>query len=97
MHWNLLDTEVLNWRYSTMPPGQFYGELFEIRQMIEPQAAALAAERATAREIAEIAEAFDADDRSSPPTTLRRSKPTCCSTARFWPPATMRCCCSWAT
>ena len=49
MHWNLLDAEVLNWRYSTMPPAQFYGELFEIRLMIEPQAAALAASRGDRR------------------------------------------------
>ena len=66
MHWNLLDFEVLNWRYSTMPPHQFYGELFEIRQMIEPQAAALAAARATAGEIAIIAEAFGAMTEASP-------------------------------
>jgi DNA-binding FadR family transcriptional regulator len=60
MHWNLLDTEVLNWRYSTMPQAQFYGELFEIRLMIEPQAAAFAAKRGTTQEIALIGEAFEA-------------------------------------
>lgn len=58
IHWNLLDPEVLNWRYSFMPSAQFYNELFEIRLMIEPKAAALAAQRATARETAEIADAF---------------------------------------
>ena len=60
MHWNLLDPEVLNWRYSTMPQEQFYGELFEIRLMIEPQAAAFAARRGTPAEIALIGEAFEA-------------------------------------
>jgi DNA-binding FadR family transcriptional regulator len=59
MHWNLLDTEVLNWRYTTMPQAQFYGELFEIRLMIEPQAAAFAAKRGTVPEIALIGEAFE--------------------------------------
>jgi DNA-binding FadR family transcriptional regulator len=59
MHWNLLDAEVLNWRYSTMPPAQFYAELFEIRQMIEPQAAAFAARRGSSREIAAIGVAYD--------------------------------------
>ena len=39
MHWNLLDPEVLSWRYSVMPQSQFYTELFEIRMMIEPKAA----------------------------------------------------------
>ena len=47
MHWNLLDGEVLGWRYSSMQPVQFFAELFEIRLMIEPEAAALAAARAT--------------------------------------------------
>jgi GntR family galactonate operon transcriptional repressor len=58
-YWNLLDPEVLSWRYSVMPPAQFYGELFEIRLMIEPRAAALAASRATQADLAEMSEAFD--------------------------------------
>ncbi len=58
INWNLLDVEVLYWRYSAMLPAQFYGELFEIRQMIEPGAARLAAKRGTLAEIAAIAAAF---------------------------------------
>ncbi len=58
MHWNLLDAEVLSWRYNTMPPVQFFAELFEIRLMIEPEAAALAAERATRDDLREIEMAF---------------------------------------
>jgi hypothetical protein len=58
MHWNLLDAEVLSWRYNTMPPVQFFAELFEIRLMIEPEAAALAAERATRDDLREIETAF---------------------------------------
>jgi len=60
IHWNLLDAEALSWRYSAMPPSQFFAELFEVRLMIEPDAAALAAERATADDLAEISAAFDA-------------------------------------
>jgi GntR family transcriptional regulator, galactonate operon transcriptional repressor len=60
VNWNLLDVEVLKWRYSTMPPAQFYGELFEIRQMIEPEAARLAALRGKPAEIAAIGKAFAA-------------------------------------
>ena len=41
-----------------MRPAEFFREIFEVRGMIEPQAAALAAERATEAEIAEIAQAF---------------------------------------
>ncbi|MGH6875585.1 MAG: FadR/GntR family transcriptional regulator, partial [Aestuariivirgaceae bacterium] len=59
MHWNLLDVEVLAWRYSTMPPAQFYHELFEIRLMIEPEAAFLAAQRASQKQIDAISEAYE--------------------------------------
>jgi DNA-binding FadR family transcriptional regulator len=56
--WNLFDTDVLEWRYTSMPPEEFFRELFEIRRMIEPQAAARAAERATAEEVTAIEMAF---------------------------------------
>jgi DNA-binding FadR family transcriptional regulator len=77
LHWNLLDPEVLSWRYSAMAPGDFFREIFEIRNMIEPPAAALAAERGTDAEIAEIADAFaamegaDASGSSAISTDLR--------------------------
>ncbi|MGO4832965.1 FadR/GntR family transcriptional regulator, partial [Rhizobiaceae sp. 2RAB30] len=58
MHWNLLDVLVLSWRFNSMPHQQFFGELFEIRSMIEPRAAALAAKRATPQEIAAIKDAL---------------------------------------
>lgn len=60
LHWNLLDPEVLNWRYSSMRPAAFFREIFEVRGMIEPEAAALAAERATKAEVEEMASAFSA-------------------------------------
>jgi DNA-binding FadR family transcriptional regulator len=60
MHWNLLDSEVLAWRYSSMPPTKFFAELFEIRLMIEPEAAALAAERGQPRDLEELQKAFQA-------------------------------------
>src|SRR5436190_9081510 len=56
--WNLLDLEVLKWRYAAMPPMQFFQEMFEIRRMIEPEASSLAAERATDDDIAVMAQAF---------------------------------------
>lgn len=60
MHWNLLDLDVLGWRYAAMPRARFFRELFEIRRMIEPAAAALAAERADAADIAALAQAWSA-------------------------------------
>jgi DNA-binding FadR family transcriptional regulator len=67
MHWNLLDPQVLGWRYSTMPPSQFYREIFEVRGLIEPQAAAFAAERANKVEVAEIVAAFAAMEAADQP------------------------------
>jgi len=59
IHWNLLDLDVLGWRYTAMPPTRFFRELFEIRHMIEPAAAALAAERASEADVATIGAAFE--------------------------------------
>lgn len=67
IHWNLLDPEVLSWRYSAMPPAQFLREIFEIRGLIEPQAAAFSAERASKAEIAEIAAAYEAMEAADQP------------------------------
>ena len=58
-HWNLLDLDVLSWRYASMPRAQFFRELFEIRRMIEPEAAMLAAQRGTDAEIAAIETAYE--------------------------------------
>lgn len=43
--WNLLDPEVLAWMFSGTPDEGFIRDLFELRGVIEPAAAALAAER----------------------------------------------------
>jgi len=60
VHWTLMDAQVLGWRYSTAPPAQFFAELFEVRLMIEPEAAVLAAQRATGEDLAEIRAAYQA-------------------------------------
>lgn len=57
--WNLFDPDVLEWRYVAMRPEAFFSELFEIRRMIEPEAAFLAAQRGSDAEIAAIGVAFD--------------------------------------
>ncbi len=41
--WNMLDPEVLAWHLQTTPTEAFVTDLFVLRQMVEPQAAALAA------------------------------------------------------
>lgn len=45
--WNLLDPEVLAWMFSGTPDEHFIRDLFELRGVIEPAAAGLAAERHT--------------------------------------------------
>ncbi len=43
--WNLLDPDILAWMFMGQPDKQFIRDLFELRGIIEPAAAALAAER----------------------------------------------------
>ncbi len=43
--WNLLDPEVLGWAFAGQPDVAFVRSLFELRAIVEPAAAALAAER----------------------------------------------------
>ena len=43
--WNILDPEVLGWFLQTRPSEAFVRDLFEVRLMVEPAAAALAAQR----------------------------------------------------
>lgn len=56
--WQLLDAEVLDWHAGLpMEPG-FITDLLDLRRMIEPQAARLAAARATPRDIAAMRAAY---------------------------------------
>jgi DNA-binding FadR family transcriptional regulator len=58
--WNLLDPDVLAWQIEVGPDAEFLGQALELRRMIEPAAARLAAERATEAEIAALYEAYEA-------------------------------------
>lgn len=58
-HWNLLDSDVLAWRYEAGPDEGFLEDISEVRGIIEPPAAALAAQRATTDEVAAIRELCD--------------------------------------
>lgn len=53
-NWNFLDPDVLAWRYSARVSEADVRELFELRRAIEPMAGALAAERATPDQIAQL-------------------------------------------
>ncbi|WP_165491206.1 FadR/GntR family transcriptional regulator [Lichenihabitans psoromatis] len=56
--WNRLDDDVLNWERGEAPTESFIRNLFELRRMIEPEAAALAATRATPEGIEAIGRAL---------------------------------------
>jgi DNA-binding FadR family transcriptional regulator len=57
--WNLLDPDVLAWQIEAGPDARFLEQALELRRMIEPAAARLAAERATEPEIAALYEAYE--------------------------------------
>ncbi len=52
--WNLLDPDVLAWAFSGEPDMQLVRSLFELREMIEPGAARLAAERRDREEVRQM-------------------------------------------
>ncbi len=56
--WNLLDPDVLAWQREGAPPAAFLRKLTEVRSIVEPAAAELAAQRATAREVSGMEDAF---------------------------------------
>src|SRR6266540_3606860 len=58
--WNLLDPDVLAWQIEAGPDAGFLGQALELRRMIEPAAARLAAERATDEQVAALFEAYEA-------------------------------------
>lgn len=52
--WNLLDPDVLEWQYEAGPDQRFLRQLTELRLIVEPPAAGLAATRATTQQLDEI-------------------------------------------
>jgi DNA-binding FadR family transcriptional regulator len=56
--WNLLDSDVLRWLRESPPDRRIVIELLELRLGFEPEAAALAARRADATQLARIGEAY---------------------------------------
>jgi GntR family transcriptional regulator, galactonate operon transcriptional repressor len=56
--WSRLDPDVLIWQIGDIPNAAFVRNLFELRRMVEPEASALAAERASSETMAGIEQAF---------------------------------------
>ncbi|MBB6251130.1 FadR/GntR family transcriptional regulator [Nitrospirillum iridis] len=61
--WNLLDPDILAWHFATEPSADFIYSLFELRMIVEPGIAALAAERRTEDQLTRMTAALDAMDR----------------------------------
>jgi DNA-binding FadR family transcriptional regulator len=59
-HWNFFDADILAWKVSLGLDEAFRTNLTEIRQAIEPLAAALAAQRRTAGDLARLRQAIEA-------------------------------------
>ena len=56
--WNRLDVEVIHWETRESPSPKLFCDLFELRRMIEPEAAALAAARASTDGVKAIGKAL---------------------------------------
>jgi DNA-binding FadR family transcriptional regulator len=57
--WNLLDPDVLAWIFSGEPDAQLIQSLFELRRIVEPDAARLAAMRRTDEQLARMKAGLD--------------------------------------
>lgn len=57
--WNLLDPDILSWIFETEPSADLIASLFELRSIVEPRVAALAAGRRTACHVDRMAHALE--------------------------------------
>lgn len=57
--WNFLDSDVLEWRLQTNEADKVMEQLYELRQMVEPLAASLAATKAKLPDFKKMGEAYD--------------------------------------
>ncbi|WP_022684154.1 FadR/GntR family transcriptional regulator [Sphingobium bisphenolivorans] len=71
--WNLLDPEVLAWAFTGEPDTQFVRDLFELRAIVEPAAARLAAERRDKNDLKRMKDALTAMRRHTLATEAGRA------------------------
>lgn len=64
--WNRLDPDILRWQISNRPNAAFIRSVFEVRRLIEPEAAALTAQRASQEVLGSIEAAFQQMASSDP-------------------------------
>ncbi|WP_396595243.1 FadR/GntR family transcriptional regulator [Brevundimonas sp. R86498] len=71
--WNLLDSDVLSWFFESEPSPVIVNGLFELRMIIEPAAAALAAVRRSDEELARMRTALEIMERRTLKTEAGQS------------------------
>lgn len=59
-HWSILDPDLLAWQFEAEPSLKFLRDLFELRMMVEPAAAALAAVRRSDDQVVTMRRALEA-------------------------------------
>jgi len=57
--WNILDPVLLQWMFGSVPSAQFVRSLFELRMIVEPAAAEIAARKRTARQLSAMGHALE--------------------------------------
>ena len=70
--WHLLDPDVLQWIFEFEPSDSILESLFELRRIIEPEAAALAAQRRSDDQVAQLETALEAMEKHSLATEAGR-------------------------
>lgn len=71
--WNLLDPELLGWMFEGAPPRGFVRSLFQLRLIVEPAAAELAAELRTGKQLGEMGYALETMSRHGLATDIGRA------------------------
>jgi acetyl esterase/lipase/DNA-binding FadR family transcriptional regulator len=66
--WRILDPDVLAWHFELEPRDEFVRNLFELRKIVEPSAAALAATRRSEEELSRLADSLARMARMNPRT-----------------------------
>ncbi len=64
--WHILDPDILAWHFELAPDEDFIRNLFELRKIVEPSAAALAAMRRSDEELSRLADALSRMARTNP-------------------------------
>lgn len=63
-NWNMFDPDILRWYFDNNPKPEFYTDLYVMREIIEPSAAALAAVNRTDEQVAQLEMACQAMEKA---------------------------------